>query len=280
MLHSEALTFALEAHNGASALIVEEAGFEVIWASGLTLSTSLGHRDCNELSWTNSCDQYEYMADATTIPILVDGDTGFGNFNNVRMLVRKLCKYGIAGVCFEDKVFPKTNSFIPHNQQLASVEEFAGKIRAAKDSQTESGFCVVARTEAFIAGHGLGEALERAFAYKEAGADAILVHSKKSTIEEIALFCEEWDYSIPLVVVPTTYAATALDTYKRLGISMVIWANHLLRASITAMRDAASRIYQEQSVLGVEKGIATVKELFDLVNEDELRMAEERYLAR
>ena len=108
LLQSSEVSYAMDAHNGISAKIVEEAGFPLIWASGLTISSSLGHRDCNEISWTNICDQVEYMADATSIPILVDGDTGFGNFNNVRQLVIKLCKYGIAGVCIEDKIFPQS----------------------------------------------------------------------------------------------------------------------------------------------------------------------------
>ena len=112
LLLSPDLSFLMEAHNGLSAKIVEEAGFQGIWASGLSISASLGVRDNNEASWTQVLEVLEFMADATSIPILVDGDTGFGNFNNVRRLVRKLCERGVAGVCIEDKLFPKTNSFI------------------------------------------------------------------------------------------------------------------------------------------------------------------------
>ena len=278
LLKTDEVTYALEAHNSASAIIVEEAGFPVIWASGLTLSAALGHRDCNELSWTNLCDQFEYMVDATTVPILVDGDTGFGNFNNVRMFVKKLDKYGIAGVCLEDKIFPKTNSFHSYNQILASIQEFAGKIRAAKDSQINPNFCVVARTEAFIAGLGLEESLKRAYAYQEAGADAILVHSKKSTIAEIEAFCKHWDGAAPLVIVPTKYASTPSHIYQRLGISMVIWANHLFRASLLAMKKTAEQIFREQSVYRIEPNIATLDDIFNLVDENELKCAEERYL--
>ena len=278
LLNSDEVTYLLEAHHAASALIAEEAGFKAIWASGLTLSAALGHRDCNELSWTNLCDQFEYMADATHIPILVDGDTGFGNFNNVRMLVRKLEKIGIAGVCLEDKIFPKSNSFHPYNQTLAPMDEFAGKIMAAKDSQKDPDFCVIARTEAFIAGRGLEEALERAYAYQKAGADAILVHSKRSTIEEIDSFCNRWDYSAPLLIVPTKYSNTPFETYQKLGISMVIWANHIFRASLTAMRNAAEQIFNKHSVCEIEKSIASLDEIFDLVDEDELKQAEGRYL--
>jgi phosphoenolpyruvate phosphomutase len=104
---SPTLSFLMEAHNGLSAKIAEEAGFRGIWASGLTMSAALGLRDSNEASWTQVLEVLEYMADSATVPILVDGDTGYGNFNNVRRLVRKLCQTGIAGVCIEDKLFPR-----------------------------------------------------------------------------------------------------------------------------------------------------------------------------
>src|SRR5947209_19244155 len=110
LLHSGGLHFLLEAHNGLGARIVEEAGFEGIWGSGLALSAQYGVRDNNEASWTQVLEMLEFMADATSIPILLDGDTGYGNFNNVRRLVRKLEQRGVAGVCIEDKCFPKANS--------------------------------------------------------------------------------------------------------------------------------------------------------------------------
>jgi phosphoenolpyruvate phosphomutase len=277
ILYSPEVEYAMEAHNGLSAKIAEETGFSVLWASGFTISSSLGHRDCNEISWTNLCDQLEYMADATSVPILVDGDTGFGNFNNVRQLIIKLCKYGVAGVCLEDKIFPKTNSFLPYHQTLAPIEEFVGKIKAAKDTQLYSSFCVIARTEAFIAGQGLEEALKRAYAYRDAGADAILVHSKQSTPVEIEHFCKHWDQSVPLVIIPTKYPNAPPQLYQKLGISLVIWANHLLRASITAMRKATRRIFQESSVQSIYQEIASVDDIFELVNEAELTEAEKKY---
>ncbi len=153
------LTFAMEAHNGLSAKIAEEAGFEAIWASGLAISSALGVRDSNEASWTQVLEVLEFMSDATTVPILVDGDTGYGNFNNMRRLVRKLEQRQIGGVCIEDKIFPKTNSFINgHAQPLAEIDEFCGRIKAGKDVQQLEDFVIVARVEAFIAGWGLEEA--------------------------------------------------------------------------------------------------------------------------
>ncbi len=178
LLTSSRLEFLCEAHNGLSARIVEEAGFDGIWGSGLSISAQLGVRDSNEASWTQVLDVIEFMADSTTIPILLDGDTGYGNFNNMQRLVRKLEQRGVAAVCIEDKLFPKTNSFIRGTAQpLADMDEFAGKIKAGKDAQGDEDFCIIARVEAFIAGWGLNEALKRAEAYRRAGADGILIHS-------------------------------------------------------------------------------------------------------
>src|SRR6266545_70262 len=182
LIQSPDLSFLMEAHSGLSAKIAEEAGFAGIWASGLSISAALGVRDNNEASWTQVLEMAEFMSDATSIPILLDGDTGYGNFNSMRRLVRKLEQRGVAAVCIEDKLFPKTNSFINGERQpLADMDEFAGKIKAGKDAQTDPNFCIVARLEAFIAGWGLDEMLRRAEAYCAAGADALLIHSKKST---------------------------------------------------------------------------------------------------
>ncbi len=152
LLNNGRTNFIMEAHNGLSAKIVEEAGFDGIWASGLAISAALGVRDNNEASWTQVCEVCEFMSNNTSIPILLDGDTGFGNFNNFRMLVRKLEQIEVAGVCIEDKLFPKTNSFIAGEKQpLADIDEFCGKIKAGKDTQKDKDFVIVARLEAFIA---------------------------------------------------------------------------------------------------------------------------------
>src|SRR6202044_2535774 len=159
MLQSAELEFLMEAHNGLSARIVREAGFKGIWASGLSISAQFGVRDNNEASWTQVVDMLEFMADASDLPILLDGDTGYGNFNNMRRLVRKLEQRGIAGVCIEDKQFPKTNSFLNGERQpLADIEEFAGKIAAGKDTQQDANFSIVARVEALIENQGVDEA--------------------------------------------------------------------------------------------------------------------------
>jgi phosphoenolpyruvate phosphomutase len=278
LLFSTGLSFLMEAHNGLSAKIVEEAEFSGIWASGLSISASLGLRDNNEASWTQVLDVLEFMADASSLPILVDGDTGYGNFNNVRRLVRKLGERDIAGVCLEDKLFPKTNSFLGERQLLADTAEFCGRIRAGKDAQTDDDFCIVARTESLISGYPMEEALRRAEAYHAAGADAILVHSKRSDFTEIASFMARWDGRCPIVIVPTMYYATPTATLRAAGISTVIWANHLVRSSITAMRETARIIARSESLMDVEDRIASVREIFRLTGNDELEEASLRYL--
>ncbi len=278
MLQSGTTEFIMEAHNGLSARIVEEAGFKGIWASGLALSAQHAVRDNNELSWTQVVDTLEFMSDATTIPILLDGDTGYGDFNNMRRLVAKLETRQIAGVCIEDKLFPKTNSFIQGERQpLEEIETFCGKIQAGKEAQKDDDFCIVARVEAFIAGWGLDEALRRAEAYRQAGADAILMHSKLSRPDEILQFAKEWANRSPLVIVPTKYYATPTEVFRQHDISLVIWANHLIRTAISAMQATAKQIHDDETLLDIEGQVATVSEIFRLQGADELLEAEKRY---
>ena len=273
------IAFLLEAHNGVSARIVEEAGFEGIWASGLTTSAAFGVRDNNELSWSQVTDHVAFMAEATAIPVLLDGDTGYGNFNNMRRLVRKLEQVGVAGVVIEDKLFPKTNSFLRSERQpLADVEEFSGKLKAGKDSQSDPDFVLVARVEALIAGWGLAEALRRAEAYHRAGADAILIHSRSGSPAEIFGFLAEWDNRAPVVLVPTKYWRTPTAEFQARRVSVVIWANHLLRAAIAAMQATAKRIAGDGSLLNVEPEVAPLEEVFRLQGDEELQAAERRYL--
>jgi len=281
LLQSPELVFLLEAHNGLSARIAEEAGFQALWASGLCLSAQFGVRDNNEASWTQVLEMLEFMADATTVPILLDGDTGYGNFNNVRRLVRKLEQRGIAALCIEDKLFPKANSFLDGEvQPLATVEEFTGKIKAAKDSAQDRDFCLVARTEALIAGWGLAEAVRRAEAYVAAGADAILIHSSRSSAEEVLAFRAEWGERSPVVIVPTKYWRTPTQVFRDAGFSMAIWANQVLRAALSAMQRTAAALAREQTAAAVEGEIAPLAEVFRLQGVEELQLAESRFLPR
>jgi phosphoenolpyruvate phosphomutase len=281
LLQSEQLEFICEAHNGLSAKIVEEAGFVGIWASGLSISAQFGVRDNNEASWTQVLEVLEFMSDATQIPILLDGDTGYGNFNNMQRLIRKLEQRHIAAVCIEDKLFPKTNSFLKGDAQpMADIDEFCGKIKAGKDAQTDENFCIIARVEAFICGWGLTEALRRAEAYRQAGADGILIHSALAVPDEILVFKQEWGNRCPVVIVPTKYYATPTDVFRQHGISMVIWANHILRAAVATMQKTAKTLKDRENLLSIEDKIVPVSEVFRLQGAAELLEAEKRYLPK
>ena len=281
LLQSDQLEFICEAHNGLSAKIVQEAGFKGIWASGLSISAQFGVRDNNEASWTQVLETIEFMSDAASIPILLDGDTGYGNFNNMQRLVRKLEQRKIAAVCIEDKLFPKTNSFIKGDAQpMADMHEFCGKIKAGKDAQSDPDFSIIARVEAFICGWGLAEALRRAEAYRQAGADGILIHSALAVPDEILAFKQEWGNRCPVIIVPTKYYATPTDVFRQHGFSIVIWANHLLRSSVSAMQKTARTLKEQEHLLSIEDKVAPVSEIFRLQNAAELQEAEERYLPK
>jgi phosphoenolpyruvate phosphomutase len=274
---NQQLCFLMEAHDGLSGAIAERVGFRGLWASGLSISCSLGYRDANEASWTQVVDAVERIVDSTELPVLVDGDSGFGNFNNARLLARKLRQRGAAGVALEDKGFPKMNSFVGDQHPLADVDEFSGRLRAVKDTVGDD-LVLVARIEALIAGRGLDEALMRAHAYADAGADAILIHSRKSVADEIFAFTAAWRNRLPVVIVPTKYYRTPVSAYRDAGISTVIWANHSMRAAIAGMRRICGRIVAEESIAEIESEVATLDEVFGLLRYSELADAEARYL--
>ncbi len=279
MMLGKEVAVLMEAHNGLTAKLVKEAGFEAIWGSGLSISAALGVRDNNEASWTQVLDVLEFMADASDMPILLDGDTGYGNFNNVIRLVKKLEQRGIAGVCLEDKLFPKTNSFIDGDKQaLAEVDEFCGKIRAAKDTQFDKDFVVVARTEAFIAGWGLQEALLRATAYAESGADVILVHSARKDSKEILSFMQHWKKPTPVVIVPTKYPTEPMNKFVEAGITNFIFANQCVRTVVSSVQQTLKKLKTTMDLMSVEGEIAKVDEIFRLQDMKEFAKLEDRYL--
>jgi phosphoenolpyruvate phosphomutase len=277
LLRKPSLTLFMECHSGLSAKIAQEAGHEALWASGLSMSASRGVRDANELSWTqvvDSCD--EMVRGGGGLPLLVDGDTGYGNFNNARRFVSACEQRGVAGVCFEDKLFPKQNSFVlGETQKLADAKEFGLKIKACKDVVQSDDFAVVARLESFITGLGLEDALQRATIYEDHGADAILCHSKKDTTEDIEAFMENWKGNVPVIIVPTTYINTPISKFDELGVSGVIWANHQLRSSVLAMQQVCKDLAWNHNIK--DSPMVSVKEIFRLQEQDQLNEDEKKY---
>lgn len=271
-------TYLMESHNGLTAKLAVESGFEVLWASGFAISASLGLADRNIASWSQVADIVESMSDASSALILVDGDTGYGNGSNAQHVVRQLRKRGAAGICIEDKTFPKANSFSNARHRLEPGMDFCAKLAAARDAVPREEFVLVARTETLIAGGKMEEALERASMYEAAGADAIFIHSKKRDEREILEFANCWDGEIPLLIAPTTYPQFNKSALIETGVTNFIWANHALRASITAVRKAMTKIWDDESVAGLEGTICSVDEVLNLTGEPLHVANESRYM--
>lgn len=265
------------AHNALGAKLAENAGFDCVWASGLEISTSYGIPDANLLTMTELLNAATLINEAVSLPVIADCDTGFGNSSNVISMVKKYESAGIAAVAIEDKRFPKVNSFVPGRQELAPISEFVGKILAAKNAQVEKNFMVIARTEALIAGWGIGEAVKRAQAYADSGADAILIHSKANTDSEIREFVRFWKNKTPLIVIPTTYFRVTVRRLEKMKIKMVIYANPGIRACIKALKNTLKQIHEDGTTAFVEKKIASIKEVFEIQGMRELKASELKY---
>jgi len=266
------------AHDGLTAKLVELSGFDGVWASGFEVSASHAVPDANILTMTQYLEAASMMNDAVSIPVVADCDTGYGNSNNIMYMVRKYEAAGIAAVTIEDKKFPKVNSYIPGRQELAPIAEFVGKILAAKHAQESEDFMVIARVEALIAGWGQEEALRRAHAYAEADADAILIHSKSNTPEEIASFAGAWDLPTPLVIVPTSYPMITLEEIHKLGIKMVIYANQGLRASVKAINEVLTEIRREGRLDTISDKIVPMGDIFELQGMVQMKEQEKLFL--
>ncbi|NUQ34211.1 MAG: isocitrate lyase/phosphoenolpyruvate mutase family protein [Planctomycetaceae bacterium] len=267
------------AHNGLSAKLVEEAGFDGIWASGFEISASFAIPDANILTMAENVTVAKAMNNSSTIPVVADCDNGFGNAINVIRTVQEYEAAGIAAICMEDNVFPKRCSFyVGVKRELSSVEEHAGKVRAAKDAQRSKDFVVIARTEALIAGWGMEEALKRANAYADAGADMCLIHSKSDKPDEVLEFAKRWKRKTPLVCVPTIYKEATVSQLYEGGYKMVIVANHGLRAAVKAMQGTLKTIREKGYVGAVEDRIVPLKEVYRLVGEPEMSANEKAYM--
>ncbi|MCA6111295.1 isocitrate lyase/phosphoenolpyruvate mutase family protein [Bradyrhizobium cenepequi] len=274
------LVHIMAAHSPLSAILAEEAGFDGLWASGFEVSALYGLPDMSLISMTQHLDMVRAIAGRTTLPIVADIDTGYGNAINVIHTIREYERAGASAVVIEDKSFPKVTSLIADGrQELLRIEEFRGKIEAAVATRRDANFLVIARTEALIAGHGEAEALDRAKAYVEAGADMILIHSKRKDPSEIESFSRAWTGSVPLVIVPNAYPDLDAEQVKALrNIRMMIYGNYGIRAAATAMQETFRQIIADGGVQNVHKDILTVEEIFRLQRMDEVKAAEARFL--
>ncbi|MFH1448176.1 MAG: isocitrate lyase/phosphoenolpyruvate mutase family protein [Candidatus Micrarchaeota archaeon] len=259
------------AHNGLTARLVEKNGFDGVWASGFEISTSHGVPDASILTMTQFLQAASGMNEAVSIPVIADCDNGFGDVNNTMHAVAAYERAGIAGVVIEDKRFPKINSFVDTKHDLVSISEFVGKIRAAKHSQKTTDFMVFARVEALIAGMDFEEAMMRAEAYSEAGADGIFIHSKSRDSDEIIEFTRRWKRRTPLIVCPTKYISFTLKEMKRLRkIKMVIYANHVVRSAIKSINENLSILSRSGDLREIEDRIVSVEEVLELQGMEKL----------
>lgn len=248
-----------------SAKLVEIYGFDAIWAGSFAISATHAVPDASILTMTEFYDTASSMTQICEIPVIADCDTGYGGPSNVRHMVKKYENAGIAAICIEDKTFPKQNSLLENGQnELISEKEFVAKIIAAKETKQDKNFMIIARVEALISGVGMDEALKRATAYEKAGADAILIHSKKKTAEEIFEFADLWKGKLPIVVVPTTYDSVKIDELISHKIKMVIYANQTLRAAHASISRVLKQMIKSNSIREIKEDISSMEEIFNL----------------
>jgi phosphoenolpyruvate phosphomutase len=269
---------AIGGHDALSGRLGERAGFDAIWASGFQISASHGVPDANILDMTAQLAASAQIAESVAIPVIADCDNGYGNAVNAAYTARKFARAGIAGISIEDNIFPKRCSFYDGaRRELVSGQEHALKVKACKDS-TDGELFVIARTEALIAGCTMEDALDRAEAYADAGADAVLIHSKEKKPDEIIEFCTRWSGRTPLVAVPTTYDTITAAELAKLGCGIVIFANHGLRASIRAVEQAYAKLIAAGRAQVLRDDIVSLQHVFDLIGVHDLEESERKYL--
>ncbi len=253
------------AFDAMSAKLVELSNFDAVWAGSFAISATHALPDASILTMTEFLSAASNMADACSIPIIADCDTGFGGPSNVSHMVKKYESAGIAAVSIEDKNFPKQNSLLKNGiQDLLPEKDFVAKLIAAKSAKVNENFMIIARIEALIAGLGVEEAKKRADAYEKAGADAILIHSKKNAPDEIFEFCDSWNGDIPIIAIPTSYPNVTLDELQKHNVKMVIYANQSLRAAHWAMAEYLNQLSSAKSLSEVKTKMTTMEDIFNL----------------
>lgn len=272
LLQSAEVTRLAGAYDGMSAILSERAGFDAIWAGGLGISTAAGVPDAGILSSSDFLAAAIQMKRATSLPVVADIDSGFGDVNVMAHAVRCYAGAGIDAVCVEDKQMPKRNSFRDGNI-LEEPTVFARKIEAAKKVLSGSDMMVVARIESFNAGETVAEAAERARLYCESGADALLIHSRAEDHSEVARFAEHITgaaAALPLFMIPTTYHRSSARELQQIGADAVVYANQTIRASAKAMEQVLMQIALTDSSASIEAGVASLSEVFELVGTSSL----------
>ena len=276
-LESKSILKVVGAFDAMSAKLVETGGFDAVWSGSFAISATHALPDASILTMTEFLNASSNMEEACDIPIIADCDTGFGGPSNVSHMIKKYEKAGIAAVCIEDKTFPKQNSFLENSkQELLPEKEFVAKIIAGKEAKENPNFMIIARTEALISGMGMKEAIKRANAYEKAGADAILIHSKRDSPEEVFEFSESWGGTLPLVVVPTSFPTVKLDELISHKIKMIIYANQTLRATHAVILKVLEQLKNSTSINDISVEMTTMQEIFLLQETYNIKKQEEK----
>lgn len=270
----------IEVHSGLTGLIAEKTivahngeldQFDAMWISSLCDSTAKGKPDIELIDMSSRLRTIDDVMDVTTKPIILDGDTG-GLIEHFVYHVRTLERMGVSAVIIEDKSGLKKNSLfgVDVEQTQDTVENFCAKIAAGKHAQCSEDFMIIARVESLILEKGMTDALERAFAYVQAGADGIMIHSRKDTPDEVLEFCDlfrEKDKKTPIVAVPSSYSSVTERELTEHGVNIVIYANHLTRSAFPAMERAAKEILLHHRAYEVEKDLMPIKSIINLIDE-------------
>ncbi|HEY0158840.1 MAG TPA: phosphoenolpyruvate mutase [Thermoanaerobaculia bacterium] len=280
LLAAKPLLRFMEAHNGLTGLVVENARiqegstlreFDGMWLSSLTDSTAKGKPDIEAVDVTSRMQTLNEIVEVTTKPIIYDGDTG-GLPEHFAFTVRTLERFGVSAVIIEDKVGLKKNSLFGTTvlQAQATIEDFCHKIRAGKRAQVTDEFMIIARIESFILDVGLDDAMERAAAYIEAGADGIMIHSRRTDESEVFSFFDAYrklPRRVPLIAVPSSYNRVTEEQLLERGVDIVIYANHLLRAAYPAMVETAESILRHGRSLEADARLLSIKDVLRLIPE-------------
>ena len=276
LLKAKKLLKIMEVHNALSGLIVENTiiekenlSFDGMWSSSLTDSTSKGKPDIEAVDLTARLNTINEIFEVTTKPLIFDADTG-GKIEHFKFTVRSLERIGVSAAIIEDKTGLKKNSLLGNEvvQTQDSIENFCAKIKAGKKSQISQDFMIIARIESLILEKGMDDALKRAFAYVEAGADGIMIHSRKKEPDEIFEFVEKFrrfDKITPIVVVPTSFNSVTTDEFEKIGVNIVIYANHMLRAAYPGMKKVAELILKHKRSLEAEPYCMPIKDILNLI---------------
>lgn len=270
----------MEAHSGLTGLIVEKTvvehdgkldQFDAMWVSSLCDSTAKGKPDIELVDMTSRFRTIEDITEVTTKPIIFDGDTG-GLTEHFVYTVRSLERLGVSAVIIEDKKGLKKNSLFGTEveQTQATIEEFSEKIRAGKNAQLSDDFMIIARIESLILEQGMEDALERAFAFVKAGADGIMIHSRKKDPAEIVEFCDKFraeDKTTPIVVVPSSFNTITEEELAEHGVNIVIYANQLTRSAFPAMQKTAEDILKYHRAKEVDDRLMSIKDIITLIDE-------------